>query len=87
MQFAEETLSNTFDFAHKLVRMKEPQGFAQIQTEFVSRQAQVLGDQIKELGERIVQGVDEAAQGVDDAAKTALEVTTDVSSRRRSEAA
>jgi hypothetical protein len=61
MQFAEETLSNTFDFAHKLVRMKEPQEFAQIQTEFVSRQAQVLGDQTKELGERIMQGVDDAA--------------------------
>ena len=80
MQFAEETLSNTFDFAHKLVCVKEPQEFAQIQTEFVSRQAQVLGDQTKELGERIM-------QGVDDAAKTALEGTTDVSSRRRSEAA
>jgi hypothetical protein len=37
--FAEETLSNAFDFAHKLVRMKEPQEFAQIQTEFASRQA------------------------------------------------
>ena len=80
MLFAEETLSNTFDSAHKLVRMREHQEFAQIQTEFVSRQAQVLGDQTKELGERIM-------QGVDDAAKTALEGTTDVSSRRRSEAA
>ena len=79
MTFAEETLENTFDFAHKLVRMKEPQGFAQIQTEFVSRQAQVLGDQTKELGERIM-------QGVHDAAKTTLEVTAE-SSRRRSEAA
>jgi len=79
MLFAEETLSNTFDFAHKLVRMREPQEFAQIQTEFVSRQAQVLGDQTKELGERIM-------QGVHDAAKTTLEVTAE-SSRRRSEAA
>ena len=34
MLFAEETLENTFDFAHKLVRMKEPQEFARIQTEF-----------------------------------------------------
>jgi hypothetical protein len=33
MLFAEETLENTFDFAHKLVRMKEPQEFARIQTE------------------------------------------------------
>src|SRR5262245_28755587 len=52
MSFAEETLSSTFDFAHRLLRMKEPQEFAQIQGEFVSRQAQLLGDQTKELGKR-----------------------------------
>jgi hypothetical protein len=55
MTFAEETRSNTFDFAHKLVRMKEPQEFAQIQTEFVSRQAQVLRDQTKEFGQTIME--------------------------------
>src|SRR5438552_14821599 len=75
MQFAEETLSNTFDFAHKLVRMKEPQEFAQIQTEFVSRQAQVLGGS----GQRIM-------QDVKDVAKTTLEGTAE-SFRRRPEAA
>jgi hypothetical protein len=52
MSFTEETLSNAFDFAHKLLRMREPQEFAQIQGEFVSRQAQLLGDQTKELGQR-----------------------------------
>ena len=36
MTFAEETLSNTFDFAHKLMHMKEPQELAQIQCEFVA---------------------------------------------------
>src|SRR6266550_1073921 len=74
MLFAEETLENTFDFAHNLVRMKEPQEFT-IQTEFVRRQAQVLAGS----GQRIV-------QEVNDAAKTALEGTTE-SSWRRSEAA
>ena len=34
MSFTEETLSNAFDFAHKLLRMREPQEFAQIQGEF-----------------------------------------------------
>jgi hypothetical protein len=34
--FAEETLENTFDFAHKLVHMKEPQELPRIQTEFVN---------------------------------------------------
>jgi len=62
MSLAEETLSNTFDFAHKLMRMKEPQEFAQIQSEFVSRQAQLLGDQTSELGQTIMQGVQEAAK-------------------------
>jgi hypothetical protein len=58
--------------------MKEPQEFAQIQTEFVSRQAQLLEDQTKEIGQIM--------RGVQDAAKTTLEETAE-SSRRRSEAA
>jgi len=38
MLAAEETLSNTFDFLHKLiVRMKDPQQLAQLHNEFVSR--------------------------------------------------
>jgi hypothetical protein len=75
MLFGEETLENTFDFAHKLVRMKEPQEFTQIQTEFFRRQAQVLAGS----GQRIV-------QEVNDVAKTTLEGTAELS-RRRSEAA
>jgi hypothetical protein len=50
LSLAEETLSNTFDFANRLVRMKEPHEFAQIQTEFLSRQAQLHGDQTKSSG-------------------------------------
>ena len=50
MRMAEETLSNTFDFAHKLMRAKDMQELAQIQADFVSRQAQVVEDETKELG-------------------------------------
>jgi hypothetical protein len=75
----EETLSNTFEFAHKLVQMKEPQELAQLQSEFVSRQAQVVGDQTKELGQSIAQGASEAA-------KTAMREAAE-SSRRQSAAA
>jgi hypothetical protein len=75
MLFAEETLKNTFDFAHKLVRMKEPQELTQIQTEFVRRQAQVLAGS----GERIM-------QDLNDVAKSTLEGATE-SSRKLSEAA
>jgi hypothetical protein len=75
MLFAEETLENTFDFGHKLVRMKEPQEFARIQTEFFGRQAQVLAGS----GQRIM-------QDVNDVAKTTLEGTAE-SFQRRPEAA
>ena len=52
---AEQTLSNAFDFAHKVIRIKEPQELVQIQSGFVSRQAQVLGEQTKELGQRMME--------------------------------
>ena len=42
MSFMEETLSNSFDFAQKVLHMREPQELAELQSEFVSRQAQVL---------------------------------------------
>jgi hypothetical protein len=82
LSLAEETLSNTFDFANRLVHMKDPQEFAQIQTEFLSRQAQLLGDQTKELGQSIVQGASEVTQ-------TTLERTAGTAEtlRKRSEAA
>ena len=51
MLFAEQTLSNTFDFAHKLLRMKEPQELVKLQSDFVSRQAQLAGDQTKGVAE------------------------------------
>ena len=79
LSLAEQTLSNAFDFANRLVRMKDPQEFAQIQTEFVTRQAQLLGDQTKELGQSIMQGAGEVTQ-------TALERSAETL-RKRSEAA
>jgi hypothetical protein len=70
MSAAEETLSNTFDFLHKLVRMKDPQGLAQLQSEFVSRQAQVLADQTKEFGQTLMQGTSEMAKTTERTAET-----------------
>jgi hypothetical protein len=62
---AEQTLSNAFDFAHKVIGIKEPQELVQIQSDFVSRQAQVLVEQTKELGQRmmeVVQEIEKAAE-------------------------
>ena len=78
MALADETFQNTFDFAQKLVRLREPQELAQLQSEFVSRQAQVFGDQTRELGQKIVQGANDLAKSAEGAVE---------STRRRSEAA
>jgi len=75
---AEQTLSNAFDFAHKVIRIREPQELVQIHSDFVSRQAQVLGEQTKELGQRMMEGV----QKIEKAIETEM-----AESRRRSEAA
>ena len=75
---AEQTLSNAFDFAHKVVRIKEPQELVQLQSDFISRQSQVLGDQAKELGQRMMEGVQE----IEKATEAGM-----AESRRRSEAA
>ncbi len=73
---AEQTLSNAFDFAHKVIRIKEPQELVHIQSDFITRQAQVLGDQAKEFGQSMMEGVQE------------IEKSTEAAdSRRRSVAA
>jgi hypothetical protein len=78
MAATEQTLSNAFDFAHKVIRIKEPQELVQIQSGFVSRQAQVLGEQTKEFGQRMMEG----AQEIEKATEAGM-----AESRRRSEAA
>jgi hypothetical protein len=49
----QKTLSNTMDYGEKLSRAKEPQEFAQCQSEFLARQAQIIADQTKEFSEKI----------------------------------
>ena len=79
ISLTEETLSNTFDFSQKLLRMKDPHEWAQLQSEFMSRQAQVVGDHTKEFGQSIMQSANEMA-------KTTIGAAAE-SSQRRSEAA
>jgi hypothetical protein len=55
---AEETLSNTYDFAQKLVRMREPQELAQLQSEFVKH----------EVANTTMQGVAESSRRRSEAA-------------------
>ena len=57
----EKTLSNTFDFGHKLARLREPQELVELQSEFISRQSQAIADQTKELGQKIKKGTEKLA--------------------------
>jgi hypothetical protein len=79
MSLAEETLSNAFDFAHKLVHVKDPQEVAQLHGDFISRQAHVLADEASEVGKTMMRSANEVAET---AVRSAAE-----SSRRRSEPA
>jgi hypothetical protein len=59
---AEENISNVFECLHKLARVKDPRELVHIQSEFVSRQAQVLGDQTKEFGHTIMKSASEVTK-------------------------
>ena len=52
---AEQTLSNTMDYGQKLARVKEPQEFAQCQSDYMVRQVQTIADQTKEFGQKMQQ--------------------------------
>ena len=62
LSLAAETLSNSFEFAHRAVRVREPQELVQLQSEFISRQAQAYAEQAKELGQTVAQNANEAAK-------------------------
>ena len=62
MTLATEALSNAFDFAHKVSRAKDPQELVQLQSEFVSQQAQAVAEQSKLLGESISRGANEVRE-------------------------
>jgi hypothetical protein len=60
ISLASEALSNAFDFADRVVRVKEPQEILRLQSEFLSRQVQTLTDRTNELRQIIAQGANAA---------------------------
>jgi phasin family protein len=59
MTLATEALSNAFDFAQKASQAKDPQHLVQLQSEFISHQAQAVAEQSKLLGDSISRGANE----------------------------
>jgi phasin len=51
IDFAEQNIANSFDFAQKLVRAKDMKEMLELQASYVRTQMQVLAEQAKELGQ------------------------------------
>ena len=53
MSFAERYVSSAFDFAQKILQVKDIQELVRMQTEFAQSQMNVLSEQVKDLGETV----------------------------------
>jgi phasin family protein len=53
LALAEETFSNVFECGQKIARVKDPQQFVQAQSDFLSRQAEILASHSKELAQTV----------------------------------
>jgi len=77
LQIARETLSNSMEFAHQAMHVRQPQELLQLQSEFVSKQAQTLAEHSRHFGQSIAQGVHQigrvASEGLREASRTASE--------------
>ena len=62
MDFAEQNVAASFEFAQKLLRAKDVQEVMKLQAEFIRTQMQVLAEQAKELGESASKASSEAAK-------------------------
>ena len=78
LAMAEDTFSNVFEFGQKVARVNDAQQLVQAQSEFLSRQAEIMAAHSKELG----QSVSKEASDL-----TSATVRETEASRKRSEAA
>jgi phasin len=51
MEYAEQNVAATFDFAQKLMRAKDATEIMGLQSEYLSRQMQALSSQVQQLGQ------------------------------------
>jgi hypothetical protein len=65
----EKALSNSVDFGRKCLRAQEPDELLQLQTEFMSQQAQMFAEQTRELGQHIQSATQASYNTLADAAR------------------
>ena len=51
---AEQAVENTSEFSNRMVHLKDPLEWAQVQSEYLSRQAQVFAEGNRKLGEALM---------------------------------
>ena len=64
MTYAERNVANAFEFAQKLVQVKDVQDLVKLQTEFIQSQMQAMTEQVKDLSETATKTVMDAVKGV-----------------------
>jgi phasin len=62
MQYAEQNVATTFDFAQKLMHAKDAAEVMALQSEYLSRQMQALSTQVQDLGRSAAKLVLDAAK-------------------------
>lgn len=62
MEYAEQNVASTFDFAQKLMRAKDSAEIMGLQSEFLARQMQALSSQVQELGQSAAKIVVDSAK-------------------------
>src|SRR5215467_8447898 len=81
----QKTLSNTMEYGEKLSRAKEPQEFAQCQSEFLARQAQTIADQTREFSQKFQKAAEifasDASNAMVEAARKSEDVVSNITSR------
>ncbi len=58
---AEETLGNTAEFGTRIVRLRDPLEWVEVQSEFLSKQAQTFAEGNRKVGEILIQQSSEMA--------------------------
>jgi hypothetical protein len=53
LEAAEESFSNAFDLGHKMAHLKDPQELVQAQSDFLSRQVEIIAEHSKELAQSV----------------------------------
>lgn len=62
--YAERNVASAFEFAQKLVQVKDVQELAKLPTEFIQAQLQAMSEQAKDLSETATKAMMDAVKGV-----------------------